>query len=65
MSCDLLTIPEAAKRARVHPQTLRQLIRDGQGPAATHISAKTLIQERHLWAWIDACTVPVPERAVA
>lgn len=59
----LLTTKEAAKRVRVHPATLNGLIRDGKGPAVTHIGRKALIREDVLAEWVNALTEPAPPEA--
>ena len=61
----LLTVTEAAERARVHPVTLRKLIRAGTGPVTTTIGRKNLIRTDRFEAWIDARTQREPDQAAA
>ena len=63
--CPLLTTREAAERARVHPVTLRRLIRTGRGPAVTMLGAKELIREDSLARWIEQATERQPDQAAA
>ena len=52
----LLTVKEAAQRARIHPDTLNALIRRGSGPATTQLGCKVLVREDALALWIEANT---------
>lgn len=56
MGFDVLTKQEAARRARIPARYLRLLIKDGKGPAVTHIGHRVLIRTDALRAWLESCT---------
>ena len=55
----MLTVPEAARRTRRDPETVRRWIRSGK-LRATRIGTQHLIDEKDLAHLTDAATLPVP-----
>ncbi len=55
----MLTVPEAARRIRKNPETLRRWIREGKLPAKK-IGTQHLIDERSLDAFDEPHSLPVP-----
>ena len=53
----LLTLTEAATRARISARHLDRQIAAGKGPAVTVIGTRRLISVSHLQAWIEASTI--------
>jgi len=58
----VLTVPEAARRARRNPETVRRWIREGKLPA-TKVGTQLMLDERDLAAFLGGAgeTVPLPE----
>ena len=57
MADELLTLTEAAARARISARHLDRLIAAGTGPSVTTIGLRRLISAEHLQSWIEANTV--------
>ena len=55
----LFTVPEAARRARRNPETIRRWIRSGRLPAQ-RVGTQHLIDEADLAALTAGSTVPLP-----
>jgi len=49
----MITVPEAARRARRHPETIRRWIREGR-LRATKVGTQHTIEERDLDALLDS-----------
>lgn len=58
----VLTVPEAARRARRNPETVRRWIREGKLPA-TRVGTQLVLDERDLAAFLGEPedTVPLPD----
>ena len=56
----MLTVPEAARRTRKNPETIRRWIRSGQLPARK-IGTQHLIEEQDLDALAAEGSLPLPE----
>lgn len=58
MPFDILTMNEAAERARISRRMLDYQIKAGAGPAVTRIGGSVRIRDDELQAWLERCTVP-------
>ena len=58
MGFEVLTKEEAARKARISPRYMHILIKDGRGPALTHIGRRVVIRTDALQAWLESCTDP-------
>ena len=64
---DLISIPQAAQRLGLHPDTLYRLARTGQFPPAVHVGAKWLVSVRRLERFLhgaDEATIDLLEERV-
>ena len=50
---ELMTLPEAAAKARVALRTLHHLIAPGRGPITTHLGGRTVVRNDHFAEWVD------------
>lgn len=57
MPFDILTMDEAAERARISRRQLDYQIKAGAGPAVTRIGGAVRIRDDELQAWLVRCTV--------
>ena len=57
----MLTVPEAARRARCNPETVRHWIRSGR-LRSRRVGTQHLIEETDLAAVIPASSSPLPAR---
>jgi len=54
---EVLTMDEAAERARISRRFLNYQIAAGAGPAVTRIGGVVRIRDDQLQAWLERCTV--------
>lgn len=59
MTMTMLTVPQAARRVRRNPETVRRWIREGRLPA-TRIGTQHIIDERDLDAMSEPGILPLP-----
>ena len=65
MPFELLTMDEAAERARISRRHLNNQIAAGAGPAVTRIGGAVRIRDDELQAWLVRCTAPPPSHSAA
>lgn len=64
MEKDFMTLKEVAERLGVHPNTLRNLVKAGNGPRAVKVGSSYKIRNSDYEAWIEAnSTVPAEPKA--
>jgi predicted DNA-binding transcriptional regulator AlpA len=51
---NLLTFEEGAQALRIHPATLRKLIRLGRAPQPIQVGGRLLFDVRDIDRWVDA-----------
>ena len=56
----MLTVPEAARRARLNPETIRRWIRAGRLPAQK-VGTQHLVDEADLERLTVSATLPLPD----
>ena len=65
MDFEVLTLDEAAEKARISRRQLTYRIRANAGPEVTRIGGAVRVRSDKLQAWLDRCTVPAPRDQVA
>jgi excisionase family DNA binding protein len=54
----VLSLEQAARRVNVHPQTLRRLIENGDGPRAMFVGRQIRIKTEHFDEWLEHISAP-------